>query len=155
MCGTATAAGLAYCSRSHSATLCEGEKKQKQSAPEIMAAAEAFKSPTMEQRLVAEAIGTGIIVQLGCGVVSASKYAGANFTVFGIAATWGTAVALAVYVALAASGYATFGSEVAPDILSSYPPASPLVGVARVMIAWVVTCCYPLQASRGPKPTGS
>ena len=58
----------------------------------------------MAQRLIAEVIGTGIIVQLGCGVVSASKYAGANFTVFGLAATWGVAVALAVYATRSVSG---------------------------------------------------
>ena len=105
ICGTAgTAAGLAYCSRS--ATLCEAspgmEHKKLVVAP---SAAEALKAPTMQQRLVAEVIGTGIIVQLGCGVVCAAKYApGANFTVFGLAATWGVAVALAVYATRAVSG---------------------------------------------------
>jgi len=58
----------------------------------------------MAQRMTAEAIGTGIIVQVGCGVVASSKYASGNFTVFGLAATWGAAVALAVYATRAVSG---------------------------------------------------
>ena len=69
--------------------------------------------------------------------------------------TTAVGTALAVYIALACSGYATFGSKVASDILSSYPPASPLVGVARVMIALVVTCCYPLQAHPSRLSLGS
>ena len=68
---------------------------------------------------------------------------------------WVVLAIVAVYIALACSGYATFGSKVASDILSSYPPASPLVGVARVMIALVVTCCYPLQAHPSRLSLGS
>ena len=47
--------------------------------------------------------------------------------------------------------YDTFGALVADDILNSYPKDSQLVGVARAMIAVVVTLCYPLQShpSRG------
>ena len=54
--------------------------------------------------MIAEAIGTGIIVQLGCGAVGAMKYAGAPFGTFGLAAVWGTAVALAAYSTRAISG---------------------------------------------------
>ena len=62
------------------------------------------KGPSMEQRLIAEAVGTGIIVQFGCGAVCALKYANAQFGLFGISCAWGIGVALAVYATRAVSG---------------------------------------------------
>jgi len=64
-------------------------------------------------------------------------------------------VALSVYIALAGGGYSTFGALVKPDILRSYPPASSVVGIARTMIAGIVTCCYPLQAHPSRLSIGS
>jgi len=55
-------------------------------------------------------------------------------------------VALCVYILLGSSGYYTFGSKVAKDILVSYPKANSIVATARLAISLVVTCCYPLQA---------
>ena len=51
-----------------------------------------------------------------------------------------------VYMVLGSSGYATFGSLVAKDILTSYPTSSLVVSIARLSISLVVTSCYPLQA---------
>lgn len=67
-------------------------------------AAEPAPAPSLEKRCLAEAIGTGIIVQGGCGVVCALKYAGANPTLFGLATIWGASVALAAYSTRAISG---------------------------------------------------
>ena len=60
--------------------------------------------PTLVQRCIAEAVGTGIIITGGCGVVSAAKYASSGITVGGIASVWGTSVALAVYATRDISG---------------------------------------------------
>ena len=55
-------------------------------------------------------------------------------------------LALGVYMVLGFSGYYTFGSKVAKDILVSYPKSNVVVSAARLAISLVVTCCYPLQA---------
>jgi len=55
-------------------------------------------------------------------------------------------IALGVYILLGSSGYMTFGSLVAKDILTSYPTSSLIVSIARICISLVVTTCYPLQA---------
>ena len=68
------------------------------------AKAEEPAPPTLAQRCLAEAVGTAIIVQGGCGVVCAAKYAGSGATIFGIACGWGMSVALAVYATRAISG---------------------------------------------------
>ena len=59
---------------------------------------------TTIEKLMAEAVGTGIIVLGGCGAVCASKFAGASFGQFGLAAAWGMSVALAAYSTRAISG---------------------------------------------------
>ena len=46
---------------------------------------------------------------------------------------------------LATSGYATFGEHVASDVLVSYP-RTPLVAVARLALAVVVSASYPLMS---------
>ena len=55
------------------------------------------------------------------------------------------AVAAALYVAIAACGYATFGSSVASNLLLSYPHASAAVTLARVAIAVLVLFSFPFQ----------
>ena len=59
---------------------------------------------TLLYKCVAEAVGTAIIVQGGCGVVCAAKYAGSGMGSFGLAAVWGISVTLAVYATRAISG---------------------------------------------------
>ena len=88
-CGTAAAAPV----------LCEARVRQATSVPPPL-----VPRPTLQQRCAAEAIGTGIIIQVGCGVVCAAKYAGSPITPFGIAVTWGVGVALAIYATRAISG---------------------------------------------------
>ena len=56
------------------------------------------------QKCLAEAVGTGIIIQGGCGVVCALKYAGSTIGPGAIAAVWGASVALAVYATANISG---------------------------------------------------
>lgn len=46
---------------------------------------------------------------------------------------------------MAVAGYATYGSNVAHDVLMSYP-ASPIVSGCRVLVALLVTLSYPLQS---------
>lgn len=58
----------------------------------------------LSRKLVAETAGTFTIVGLGCGVVCAAKYAKSPLTPFGIAATWGMGVTLAVYATRDISG---------------------------------------------------
>lgn len=58
----------------------------------------------LSRKLVAEAAGTFTIVGLGCGVVCAAKYAKSPLSPFGIAATWGMGVTLAVYATRDISG---------------------------------------------------
>lgn len=54
--------------------------------------------------LIAEAMGTGIIVHGGCGIVCAGKYLNPGLTLPAMAMVWGTSVALAVYVTRDISG---------------------------------------------------
>jgi amino acid permease len=54
--------------------------------------------------------------------------------------------ALAVYLVIANSGYATYGSEVQSNILQSYPKV-PIVSVARVFVSLLVCFTYPLQCN--------
>ncbi len=100
-CGAAAAGvlGVGWCASRPSA-LCSAKPSPTASEPPAPEKAEA----SLEKRCLAEAIGTAIIVQGGCGVVCASKYAKSGATPFGIAATWGISVALAVYATRAISG---------------------------------------------------
>mmetsp|Transcript_10580 Transcript_10580/g.16926 ORF Transcript_10580/g.16926 Transcript_10580/m.16926 type:complete len:268 (+) Transcript_10580:776-1579(+) len=52
--------------------------------------------------------------------------------------------ALFVYLVIAISGYATFGSKVSGDALEMYP-TTPLLTVTRVFVAILVVCSFPLQ----------
>ena len=60
--------------------------------------------PSLLQKCVAEAIGTGMIVAGGCGVVCALKYAGHPITPLGIGAAFGMSVTLAIYCTAGISG---------------------------------------------------
>eukprot|EP00658_Telonema_sp_P-2_P061954 TRINITY_DN5060_c0_g1_i3.p1 TRINITY_DN5060_c0_g1~~TRINITY_DN5060_c0_g1_i3.p1 ORF type:complete len:245 (-),score=28.96 TRINITY_DN5060_c0_g1_i3:577-1311(-) len=61
-------------------------------------------SPSLPTRALAEAIGTGIIVHGGCGVVCAAKYGASTIGPLGISLVWGGSVALAVYATRDVSG---------------------------------------------------
>lgn len=54
--------------------------------------------------LVHEALGTGLIVLLGCGGVASVKYLGSGMSLGGASVMWGTAVTLAVYATRDVSG---------------------------------------------------
>lgn len=58
------------------------------------------------------------------------------------------AIAGLVYALVGGCGYSTFGDAVQGDVLRSYP-ASPLLAVARLAIAVIVTLSYPMQAHPG------
>lgn len=45
--------------------------------------------PTLLKKCLAEALGVGIIVQGGCGVVCAAKYTSSGIGSFGVSAVWG------------------------------------------------------------------
>ncbi|GAB5368375.1 hypothetical protein AAMO2058_001313900 [Amorphochlora amoebiformis] len=53
-------------------------------------------------------------------------------------------LALAVYILVAVSGYATFGSEVSRNILESYPQ-TPLVTIGRLFASMIAVLGFPLQ----------
>jgi glycerol uptake facilitator protein len=97
LCGGSTcAAGLTLFSARPS--LCDAAPKPAKVEPAPK------EEPSLEKKCIAEAFGTAIIVQGGCGAVCALKYAGANYGTFGLAAIWGISVALAAYSTRAVSG---------------------------------------------------
>ena len=59
---------------------------------------------TLQQQCAAEALGTGMIVTLGCGIPCAARYAGVPIGHFSIAAGFGLVVASAVYITRDVSG---------------------------------------------------
>ena len=87
-----------------SSALCDNAKtKACNAAPSTAAAAAEEKSgPTFEFRCLAEAIGTAILVQGGCGAVCAAKYAGMPTPT--VPMMWGLSVTLAIYVVGSISG---------------------------------------------------
>jgi len=72
-------------------------------AVNLLAAAESGQ-PSLLRRCIAEAIGTGIIVKLGCGSVCAAKFAASGTGLFGISVAFGIAVAVAIFAAGPVSG---------------------------------------------------
>ena len=56
------------------------------------------------REMLAEAIGTGLIVHLGCGTVCATIYKSAQVGLFQIAAVWAIAVSMAIYCTAGISG---------------------------------------------------
>lgn len=61
-------------------------------------------SPSFSQKLLAEAIGTFLIVHLGCGTVCSAIYKSAQQGLWQIAAVWSLAVTLAIYTTAGISG---------------------------------------------------
>ena len=91
------AAGVANSGLAFPPALCEASHEQG-STPK------AATQPSLMAKCVAEAVGTGLIIQGGCGVVCAAKYAGSGVGTFGLAAVWGVSVMLAVYATAPISG---------------------------------------------------
>jgi len=60
--------------------------------------------PTLTQKCMAEALGTGIIVHGGCGCICSKMYAGSAMGLFQIATIWGVSVALAIFATREVSG---------------------------------------------------
>ena len=99
--GTLGYSGVSLCTpRLKSAATVIDPQEAKFTAPAV----EKAPSIPLEKKCLAELIGTAIIVSGGCGIVAASKYAGAQVGVFGVASIWGVSVALAVYATRAVSG---------------------------------------------------
>ena len=61
-------------------------------------------SPSLQRKMVYEAVGTGLIVLLGCGSVCSVKYLASGMTLGGLSIIWGTTVTLAVYATRDVSG---------------------------------------------------
>lgn len=76
----------------------------KRTGPVTLLAAAEPAQPSLLRRCIAEAIGTGIIVKLGCGAVCAAKFAASGTGLFGISVAFGIAVALAIFAAGPVSG---------------------------------------------------
>jgi MIP family channel proteins len=92
------AAGVVNSGLAFPPALCEASHEQG-STPKA-----ATSQPSLMAKCVAEAVGTGLIIQGGCGVVCAAKYAGSGVGTFGLAAVWGVSVMLAVYATAPISG---------------------------------------------------
>jgi glycerol uptake facilitator protein len=60
--------------------------------------------PTLAKKCLAEALGTYILILLGCGAVHASVLTGAQSGLWQVAIVWGVAIMLAVYTLGAVSG---------------------------------------------------
>lgn len=64
----------------------------------------AKSEPSLLAKCCAEAVGTGIIVHGGCGVVCTTKYANAGMNVFQMAGIWGLSIAIAIFATREISG---------------------------------------------------
>uniref|UniRef100_A0A0G4HHS9 Amino acid transporter transmembrane domain-containing protein n=1 Tax=Chromera velia CCMP2878 TaxID=1169474 RepID=A0A0G4HHS9_9ALVE len=53
--------------------------------------------------------------------------------------------AAAIFMTIGFAGYLTYGHNVLPDFLLSYPDSDPLVAAGRVALALIATCSCPLQ----------
>ena len=60
--------------------------------------------PSLQRKMAYEAVGTGLIVLLGCGSVCSVKYLASGMTLGGLSIIWGTTVTLAVYATRDVSG---------------------------------------------------
>ena len=92
------AAGVLHTGLAIPPALCEASHEQG-STPKA-----ATSQPSLIAKCVAECVGTGLIIQGGCGVVCAAKYAGSGVGTFGLAAVWGVSVMIAVYATAPISG---------------------------------------------------
>ena len=75
--------------------------------------------------LAHEAVGTGLIVLLGCGSVASVKYLASGMTLGGVSIIWGSSVALAVYATRDASG-AHLNPAITAALAVHRPEAVPL-----------------------------
>jgi len=91
-CGMLALGGVSQTCLSH----CEDNKE----AATRKVAAE----PTLAQKCIAEAVGTGIIVTGGCGAVCASIYCASGLGLGAACIAWGSSVALAAYTTRDISG---------------------------------------------------
>lgn len=105
--------------------------------------------------LLAEAIGTFILVLFGCGAIATAVISGAQMGIWQVAVVWGFALALAIYVARATSGahlnpavtlaVAVFQKErfaakkLIPYILAQFAGAFLAASVLYVMFAKAIT----------------
>ncbi|KAA8496329.1 Glycerol uptake facilitator protein [Porphyridium purpureum] len=60
--------------------------------------------PSLLQQCLAEAIGTGMIVLFGVGIVNAAVFTGAQVGIWQVAVVWGFGVSLAIYCTASISG---------------------------------------------------
>jgi len=93
------------------------------SGPELIAFQKV--EPSLAQKCLAEAVGVGIIITGGCGVVASTMYCGAGLGLGSIAAVWGASVALAVYATRDISG-AHLNPAVTVSLLVNKPGALPV-----------------------------
>jgi len=56
---------------------------------------------------------------------------------------------VALYFVVGFGGYSTFGSNVDPDVLKSYPEKETMPQIGRIAIALTVIMCYPMQVHPG------
>lgn len=68
------------------------------------AASPAKAEPTLLQKCLAEAVGTGIIVHGGCGVVCAAVFGNSGLNTFQLSGIWGLSIALAIFATREISG---------------------------------------------------
>ena len=117
------AAGVVNSGLAFPPALCEASHEQG-STPKA-----ATSQPSLMAKCVAEAVGTGLIIQGGCGVVCAAKYAGSGVGTFGLAAVWGVSVMLAVYATAPISG------AHAPACSRSHTPATAVAHACHLSCA--------------------
>jgi len=98
------AAGVASSGLVFPPALCEASHEQGSTPKTVAVSQPSLSQPSLMAKCVAEAVGTGLIIQGGCGVVCAAKYAGSGVGTFGLAAVWGVSVMIAVYATSPISG---------------------------------------------------
>ena len=98
------AAGVASSGLAFPPALCEASHEQGSTPKTVAVSQPSLSQPSLMAKCVAEAVGTGLIIQGGCGVVCAAKYAGSGVGTFGLAAVWGVSVMIAVYATSPISG---------------------------------------------------
>jgi glycerol uptake facilitator protein len=98
--------------------------------------------------MMAEALGTFVLVFLGCGVVHAAVLTGAQSGLWQVAVVWGAAVTLAIYVVGSVSGaHINPAMTAAFALWRGFPPARvPAYWLAQVagaaLAAWVLLLLF-------------
>ena len=93
---SALAGGVGFAVFQLTSVDCEGDNKH--------VAESSVLTPEFMRKCAYEAMGTGLIVLLGCGGVAASKYVSSGLTLGGASIMWGLSVSLAVYATRDVSG---------------------------------------------------